>query len=726
MSSTTHALPGTDRFRILDHVPLGVVLLDANYRVVFWNKCLEYWTGLGETEIMGKDLRAQFPMITEKRFATRIESVLRGGPPIIFSSHIHKYLIPAKLPDGSHRLQHVTISPMREPDDAFLAMFMIQDVTEVNTRLIQRKQAEDELRRVLTQLEATNAKLEISNAQAVRMAEQAQEANTAKSIFLANMSHEIRTPMSGILGALDMLASDERDPEKLKLLRMTMDSAQSLLQIINDILDLSKVEAGKLELRPEYVALEPIMERCRHLYSFPAQAKNLELHLEMGPNLPQTSHIDPTRLEQVLRNLLDNAVKFTTQGRISFGAERIDDPGLGPALRFQVRDTGIGFAATSAERLFQPFSQADSSYAKTYGGTGLGLSLCRRLVELMGGSMSFQSIVGQGSTFSFVIPLHEAAFPTLEPPSIEPTAFDMTQAASHSPESPSPTTTALPGTSVTADPPGAPPSAHILVAEDVDLNQQYLAFLLGHHGYSIDLVSSGVEAVHAFQSKSYDIILMDIQMPEMDGLEATTRIRTLERDQGRPRTPIIALTAYVLPEERETFLSKGMDGFSPKPIQGDQLHAEIQRLLSTRPTETRPAAFTASSNEPPLTTQISDPNPGLDSRPVYNLQDVKTRFLGNDKLWQTIALRFIQEELPEYLEQIHPLLHDPDLAQTARLSHKIKGALGTLCADPARDAALAVEKAAKSRNVPETKNGLHLLLAELKRIPAAPETAKRA
>jgi PAS domain S-box-containing protein len=725
MSSTTHALPDTGRFRILDHVPLGVVVLDVNYRVVFWNKCLEYWTGLGETEIMGKDLRAHFPMITEKRFATRIESVLRGGPPIIFSSHIHRYLIPAKLPDGSHRLQHVTISPMRGPDGAFLAMFMIQDVTEVNTRLMQRKQAEDELRRVLAQLED-------SNAQAVCMAEQAQEANRAKSIFLANMSHEIRTPMSGILGALDMLASDERDPEKLSLLRMTTDSAQSLLQIINDILDLSKVEAGKLELRPENVALEPIMERCRHLYSFPAQAKNLELQLEIGPNLPRTSRIDPTRLEQVLRNLLDNAVKFTTQGRISFGVERIDDPGLGPALRFQVRDTGIGIAATSGERLFQPFSQADSSYAKTYGGTGLGLSLCRRLVELMGGNMSFQSIPGQGSTFSFVIPLHDAALPTSEPPSIRPTASDMKQLAPHSLESPSHTKPTSPGTSETAPPPkttyrpDAPSTAHILVAEDVDLNQQYLAFLLEQHGYSFDMVSSGVAAVHAFQGKTYDIILMDIQMPEMDGLEATTRIRTLERDHGLPRTPIIALTAYVLPEERETFLSKGMDGFSPKPIQGDQLHAEIQRLLRKRPTEAHPAVFPASSNEPPLTTPISDPDPCLDSRPAFNLQDVKTRFMGNDKLWQTIAMRFNQEELPEYLEQIHPLLHAPDLAQTARLAHKIKGALGTLCADPARDAALIVEKAAKNGNVQETKNGLHLLLAELKRIPEAPETAKLA
>ncbi|WP_031385449.1 response regulator [Desulfonatronum thiodismutans] len=273
---------------------------------------------------------------------------------------------------------------------------------------------------------------------------------------------------------------------------------------------------------------------------------------------------------------------------------------------------------------------------------------------------------------------------------------------------------------------GEHPSAHILVAEDVDINQQYLAFLLGQHGYSFDLVSSGVEAVDAFQGKTYDIILMDIQMPEMDGLEATTRIRTLERDHGLPRTPIIALTAYILPEEREFFLSKGMDGFSPKPIQGDQLHAEIQRLLPTRPPETRPAAFTASSNEPPRTTPISDPDPCLDSRPVYNLQDVKRRFMGNDKLWQTIAMGFYQEELPEYLEQIHPLLHDPDLQQTARLAHKIKGALGTLCADPARDAALTVEKAAKSGNVPETKNGLHLLLAELKRIPEAPETAKSA
>ncbi len=714
MDTITTACTDAARFGILDHVPLGVVVLDAGYRVVFWNKCLEYWTGLGEAVMTGQDIRAQFPIFTEKRFSTRIESIFRGGPPIIFSSHIHKYLIPARLPDGSHRLQHVTVSPMPGPGDDSLAMFMIQDVTEVNTRLIQRKKAEDELRRVL-------AELEESNARAVHMARQAQEANAAKSIFLANMSHEIRTPMSGVLGALDMLASNESDPEKLKLLRMTMDSAHSLLQIINDILDLSKVEAGKLELRPENVVLEPIMERCRHLYSFPAQAKNLELRLEMESDLPRTLRTDPTRLEQVLRNLLDNAVKFTPQGRITFGVQKNDDPDLGPVLRFQVRDTGIGIAATAMDRLFQPFSQADSSYAKTHGGTGLGLALCQRMVELMGGTMAVESAPGQGSAFSFLIPLQPVASDAADQIPMPTSCSDTTQPARHRPESPSP---ASPGTSEATDP-GQPSStplpADILVAEDVDLNRQYLAFLLEQYGYSFDLVSSGIEAVQAFQCKAYDLILMDIQMPDMDGLEATTRIRALEQERGAPRTPIIALTAYVLPEEQEHFLSKGMDGFSPKPIQGDQLHAEIQRLLTARPAKPPSPAFPASTDAPRENAPVSDPEPPRDMRPVFNPQDARARFMGNDKLWKKMVLRFYHEELPEYLEQIRALAQTPDLQETARLGHKIKGALGTLCADPAREAALAVETAAKGGDTQAARDALRRLLTELERIPEVPE-----
>ncbi|PTN33160.1 response regulator [Desulfonatronum sp. SC1] len=241
-------------------------------------------------------------------------------------------------------------------------------------------------------------------------------------------------------------------------------------------------------------------------------------------------------------------------------------------------------------------------------------------------------------------------------------------------------------------------TVRVLVAEDVDLNRQYLAFLLNQQGYLHDMVSSGLEAVQAFQRQTYDIILMDIQMPIMDGLEATAKIRALEREQGLPCTPIIALTAYAMPEEQETFLNSGMDGFVPKPIQGDTLQTEILRLLPVR----------VSTARPPV------------SPPVFNLQDVKTRFLGNDKLWRTIVLRFSKEELPEYLDQIQNLLQVSDLQETARLAHKIKGALGTLCADPARKAALAVEKAAKSDNSRKTEDALRALLAELKRIPEAP------
>ncbi|WP_052813213.1 ATP-binding protein [Desulfonatronum thioautotrophicum] len=717
MSSSVAIPPETGQFRILDHIPLGVVVLDAGYHVVFWNKCLEYWTGQDAAGISGQDIRKHFPLVAEKRFATRIASVFRGGPPIIFSSHIHKYLIPATLPNGSYRLQHVTVSPMRRRDGSFLAMIMLQDVTEVNTRLIQRKQAEDRLRNVLSQLEATNAQLEKSNAQAVRMARKAQEANAAKSIFLANMSHEIRTPMGGILGALDMLASKEQDADKLTLLRMTTDSAKSLLQIINDILDLSKVEAGKMELHPEDVSLETIMRRCRDLYSIPARNKNLDLHLDLGPGLPRTLRIDPTRLEQILRNLLDNAIKFTHQGWVRFGVQYVQGADLGPALHFAVQDSGIGISASSLDQLFRPFSQADSSYAKQHGGTGLGLALSRRLAELMDGTLVVKSTPGQGSIFSLVLPLSQSGS----------TEFGRSSGSSAQPPEPDPS---RPDPKITLQPlPSQQPgplakqrTIRVLVAEDVELNQQYLTFLLERHGYHLDLVTNGLAAVQAFASATYDIILMDIQMPDMDGLEATERIRALERERNLPRTPIIALTAYAMPEEQANFLARDMDGFLPKPIQGAHLHAEMQRLLkiSPQPISSEPeiALESVSETASEATSRndiIADPGP----IPVFNLRDIQSRFMGNDALWRKMVAHFLQQELPEYREQLNKLLQDADPRETARLAHKIKGALGTLCAEPSHHAAAVLEKIAKNADVSATATGMYTLLAELDRMPSA-------
>ncbi|TVQ95973.1 MAG: response regulator [Desulfovibrionales bacterium] len=725
MSSSVAIPPEIGQFRILEHIPLGVVVLDAGYHVVFWNKCLEYWTGQDAAGITGQDIRKHFPLVAEKRFAARIASVFCGGPPIIFSSHIHKYLIPATLPNGSYRLQHVTVSPMRRLDGSFLAMIMLQDVTEVNTRLTQRKQAEDKLRTVLSQLEATNAQLEQSNARAMRMARKAQEANAAKSIFLANMSHEIRTPMGGILGALDMLASKEQDADKLTLLRMTTDSAKSLLQIINDILDLSKVEAGKMALHPEDISLETIMRRCQDLYSIPARNKNLDLRLEMGPDLPRTLHIDPTRLEQILRNLLDNAIKFTHQGWVRFGVQYARDANLGQALHFAVQDSGIGITASSLDQLFRPFSQADSSYAKQYGGTGLGLALSRRLAELMGGTLAVESTSGLGSTFSLVLPLSPpvSADSDRSPGHlVQPSEPDQSQ--------PEPIKTALPLPSHQPPPILKQRTIRVLVAEDVELNQQYLTFLLERQGYHFDLVSNGLAAVQAFASSTYDIILMDIQMPDMDGLEATERIRALERERNLPRTPIIALTAYAMPEEQANFLARGMDGFLPKPIQGDNLHAEMQRLLTTShqtvssaPEITlgngsKSASGTATGTASESTSESNmktDPGPS----PVFNLRDIQSRFMGNDTLWRRMVARFLQQELPEYRERLNQLIHEADLQETARLAHKIKGALGTLCAEPSHETAAALEITAKNADISATTNGMYTLLAELDRMPSA-------
>ncbi len=683
--------------RMLNHMPLGIFVLDSCYRVLFWNKCLQYWTSVTEDRIIGRDIREHYPLFKEKRFASRIASIFQGGPPIIFSSYIHKYIIPAPLPNNTMRLQHTTVSPLRREDGCILGMFTIQDVTEVNTRLIQQKKAEEELRNILGAIEETNKKLEASNRLALQKAREADEANRAKSVFLANMSHEIRTPMSGILGVLDMLADQERNQEKLTLLQMTKDSANTLLRIINGILDLSKVEAGKLELYAEDVKLLPILERTFQLYSLPAQGKGLCMSLDLPNDLPDRVHVDATKLEQILRNLMDNAVKFTNRGNIVLGAEIISREPAVVNVRFQVKDTGIGIPDKTLPHLFQPFSQADSSYAKIFGGTGLGLALCKRLAELMGGTLTVHSEPGQGSTFSLYMPLPLPQDSVYRDPALEKSA--------HSTNDP------LSGT------------LRVLAAEDDELIRKYLSFILTRRGYQADIVSSGMEAVNAFQNNKYDIILMDIQMPEMDGMEATRRIREIETETpanllgaSKARTPIIALTAYAMQEERETFLTGGMDGFSPKPIQADQLIQEIERLTGQSDPhgevrEKLPAKPLSSPLEKKEVFRLSD---------VFDFEVIKTRYEDNTELWEEVSTLFVHQELPSYKEQLFQANQVGDYPALAKMAHKLKGALGTLCAESAYQAALVLEKTARDAEINENLPPLHAalarMLAELERI----------
>jgi signal transduction histidine kinase len=387
---------------------------------------------------------------------------------------------------------------------------------------------------------------------------QAQEASRLKSAFVATVSHEIRTPMNGVLGLTEMLLDSPLDDTQRVQLLALRESGQSLLSLINDILDFSKIEAGKLDIEEADFDLVAAVRGVAGTISAQAEAKGLDLRVAIDDDVPRWVRGDSLRLRQILVNLVGNAVKFTEHGSVSIG---VSVPGA-DRLCFRVVDTGIGIEPAAHPTLLDPFSQADSSTTRRFGGTGLGLAICAQLVELMHGTLDFESALGEGSTFWCDLPL-PAAVPALTsttvPPSIGSLLF--TPAAT---------------VPVGAGPPA--PAARVLLADDARINQLVGVAMLERLGCMVDVVANGAEAVDAVLRQHYDVVLMDCLMPVMDGYEATARIRRLEG--GSRRTPIIALTASAMVGDRERCLAAGMDDYLAKPLDRSALAGVVARCRS--------------------------------------------------------------------------------------------------------------------------------------------------
>jgi PAS domain S-box-containing protein len=391
----------------------------------------------------------------------------------------------------------------------------------------------------------------------------AEAANQAKSDFLANMSHEIRTPLNGVIGVVDALSRTELTPAQREMVALIESSGETLERLVSDILDVSKIEAGRLEIEQRVFDLRDELSSVIELHQVRAQEKNLSFRASYGARARGEFHGDSTRIKQVLGNLLSNAVKFTAAGevRLAIDAEDGDTPGQPCRLSFEVSDTGVGFDAEAGARLFQRFSQADTTITRRFGGTGLGLSICKALVEMMGGEIEAQSTVGRGSLFRVTIPL--ARNQALE-------AYDARLTTIR------PDTARANGCHV-ADRDGP---LRILLAEDHPINQKVVGLILAPYAAEITIVENGAEAVEAMRTGAFDLVLMDMQMPVMDGLAATRAIRRYENSPaGRPRTPIVMLSANAMSQHRLDALAAGADLHIAKPVAAATLVAGIGEAL---------------------------------------------------------------------------------------------------------------------------------------------------
>ena len=466
------------------------------------------------------------------------------------------------------------------------------------------------------------------------------EASRAKSQFLANVSHEIRTPMNGIVGMARLLQESTLTAEQREYAEIIVSSARALLRIIDDILDSSKIEAGVFELDTVDFDLRRVVDDVVGLLAPEANGKGITLSATVDPAVPDAVRGDPGRLRQALLNLVGNAVKFTEQGAVTVLAEAASSDPAAHVVRFEVRDTGIGISPEARERLFRPFSQGDSSTTRRFGGTGLGLAISRRLVEMMGGRIEVASEEGAGSTFSFTVMLGRA-----EAGAVARAAADAASASS------------LPDAPL----PRAPRRGRVLLAEDNVVNQQVTVRMLERLGFEAEVVGTGQEAAAAVRRQRYDAILMDGQMPGMDGFEATSRIRAFE---GPVRhTPIIALTAGAMRGDRERFLASGMDDYVAKPISPEQLEAVLQRWIpkSGRASDAPSAAAPAAPAEGPIDwTMVSD-----------LLAMTPPDFLGD-------LLKLFFRDAAAALTDLRIAWREDDLASWSPIAHKLRGSCATL------------------------------------------------